>query len=112
MTKFKIFFIFFLFFLFSLSNVDAAQKYNYVCDNEFCFNTKLDFIGSNYYLNDENKKTVNNFSNIVNSKIQESIGYYSNPDQTIVINDFCEGDCSNDSDLYDKEFTLEELVNY
>lgn len=112
MNNLKLIFIFLLFFFLSLSHANAAREYKYVCDNDLCYNTFQYKIDDNYYLKDPVLKTIDNFNSTIANKLQDYINYYSSPDKTIIINDFCEWDCLSDDDLYDKEFSFSELVNY
>jgi hypothetical protein len=90
MNNLKLIFIFLLFFFLSLSHANAAREYKYVCDNDLCYNTFQYKIDDNYYLKDPVLKTIDNFNSTIANKLQDYINYYSSPDKTIIINDFCE----------------------
>jgi len=114
MNKIKLLIVVFLFFIYWVYNVNAAQKYNYICDNaSLCYNTQLDFItNSNNYLYPVSTGSINSFSNTLDSKLLNNyINYYTT--DTFIINNLCSNtSCSLNSELQDKAFTLSWILNY
>jgi len=92
--------------------VNAAQKYNYVCDNDLCYNTTTDFIENNYYLLPVSTWWLdNNFTSDINERLLEYSNYYDDIEYTI--DNFCPEPCDDPwADAYDKITTFSWILNY
>lgn len=96
----------FILFMWFFDIVGANTRYNYVCDNIDCQNTKSDFLSDNYYLYPANKFSVSNLSSFIKNKLDEYINYYWNT--TLRIDWYCEWTCDI---IENKEMTLSWLLS-
>lgn len=96
----------FILFIWFFNVVSANIKYNYVCDNIDCHNTRTDFISNNYYLYPINIFSVNNLSVFIKKKLDEYIAYYWNT--TLRIDGYCVWTCDI---IENKEMTLSWLLS-
>ncbi len=110
MKKIKILLIVLLLFQ-SILIANAAKKYNYVCDNEICYNTTRDFIDTNYYLYPVFTGAVSpDFTTDVDYKLDDYSVYYD--DTEFKIEDFCPEPCDDAGEAYDKRFTMLDIITY